>query len=56
MNQELKRAVAEHIYRSVTDGKDPEQAAELAIKTVGEWLMSAIPDDSADDVREALGI
>lgn len=25
-------------------------------KAVGEWLMSAIPDDSADDVREALGI
>ena len=30
--------------------------AERAIKAVGEWLMSAIPDDSADDVREALGL
>ena len=56
MNQELKKAVAEHIYHSVTDGKTPEQAAERAIKAVGEWLMSAIPDDSADDVREALGL
>ena len=30
--------------------------AERAIKAVGEWLMSAIPDDPADDVREALGL
>ena len=56
MNQELKKAVAEHIYHSVTDGKDPEKAAELAIETMGEYLPAAVPDDSADDVMEALGI
>ena len=56
MNQELKKAVAEHIYHSVTDGKTPEQAADLAIETMGEYLLAAVPDDSADDVREALGL
>ena len=30
--------------------------AERAIKAVGEWLMSAIPDDSGADVRKALGL
>ena len=56
MNQELKKAVAEHIYHSVTDGKTPEQAAERAIKAVGDYLVDAVPDDLADDVREALGL
>ena len=42
MNQELKKAVAEHIYHSVTDGKDPEKAAELAIETMGEYLLAEV--------------
>ena len=56
MNQELKKAVAEYIYHSVTDGKDPEKAAELAIEAVGDYLVAAVPDDSGADVRKALGL
>ena len=50
MNQELKKAVAEQIYRSVTAGKDPEQAAELAIETVGRHLLQVGGEDFLEDV------
>ena len=67
MNQELIKKVAEaqfgevwRMARNAGHGNSTEamiiEEAEKAIKAVGEWLMSAITDDSADDVREALGI
>ena len=67
MNQELVEKVAEaqfgevwRMARNAGHGNSTEamiiEEAEKAIKVVGEWLMSAIPDDSADDVMEALGL
>ena len=67
MNQELIETVAEaqfgevwRMARNAGHGNSTEamiiEEAEKAIKAVGEWLISAIPDDSADDVREALGL
>ena len=64
MNQELIEKVAKELNGwGVSPHALPVELeqrlcedAERAIKAVGEWLMSAIPDDSADDVREALGL
>ena len=67
MNQELIEKVAEaqfgevwRMARNAGHGNSTEamiiEEAEKAIKAMGDYLVDAIPDDSADDVREALGL
>ena len=67
MNQELIEKVAAaqfgevwRMARNAGHGNSTEamiiEEAEKAIKAMGDYLVDAIPDDSADDVREALGL
>ncbi len=56
MNQELVEKVAADLEASRDAGFDYESAASDVIELVGNFLRDSIPDDSADDVREALGI
>ena len=67
MNQELIEKVAEaqfgevwRMARNAGHGNSTEamiiEEAEKAIKAMGDYLVDAIPDDSADYVREALGL
>ena len=67
MNQELIEKVAEaqfgevwRMARNAGHGNSTEamiiEEAEKAIKAMGDYLVDAIPDDSVDYVREALGL
>ena len=56
MNQELVSELANDLELSKYVGYSFERTAQDAIELVVWFLESAIPDDSADDVREALGI
>ena len=67
MNKELVETVAEaqfgevwRMARNAGHGNSTEamiiEEAEKAIKAVAGHLLNAVPDDSADDVREALGL
>ena len=56
MNQELVSELANDLELSKDVGYSFERTAQDAIELVVGFLESAIPDDSADDVREALGL
>ncbi len=56
MNQELVNELANDLELSKYVGYSFERTAQDAIELVVGFLESAIPDDSADDVREALGL
>lgn len=56
MNQELIEKVAADLEASRDAGFDYESSASDVIELVGNFLLDSIPDDSADDVREALGL
>ena len=68
MNQELIEQVAMAMCQlgplSTTTWEEIEDAgrdeyrsdAMAAVRAVGDYLVNAVPDDSADDVREALGL
>ena len=68
MNQELIEKVAMAMCQlgplSTTTWEEIEDAgrdeylsdAMAAVRAVGEYLLDAVPDDKADDVRKALGI
>ena len=59
--QDLNRKVRDEIYRQLSghygDFNVPTQKeAQAVIDAVAGHLLNAVPDDSADDVREALGL
>lgn len=56
MNQELIEKVAADLEASRDAGFDYESSASDVIELVGNFLRDSLPDDSADDVMEALGL
>ena len=56
MNQGLIEKVAADLEASRDAGFDYESSASDVIELIGNFLRDSLPDDSADYVREALGI